>query len=251
MYLQNIVLLLLLIISFSFFPDFVSLLSRVYINHIKKARKSEDRVLEKCYEKMRMSSDKRKQKRPLFSAQKKEMDEHFTEISQRIKSFSSSNTQFCGKHIRFVSSSSDDDSEASEHDENQDEKSTGSDCSLPLPNGRSDRVSSCPYPSATEERTRLGFKSEKEPESCTPGGGVRCNGDNEFPKRKRKYDNMSSSTSLKRNMRKRNMFDANLKHTSSASQGISGHSLSAESLRMFVTTWKQTCREKNADEVVS
>ncbi|KAI3459682.1 hypothetical protein Pfo_016345 [Paulownia fortunei] len=224
----------------------------IYINHIKQARQSEDRVLEKCYEKMRMRSVKRSQKRPLFSAQKKEMDDHFTAISQRMKSFSSANTQFCGKHIRFVSSSSDDDddSEANEYEDNQDEKNTESNCSLSLPNGRSDRVSSCPYPSATEEMTRLGLKSEVESGFCTPDGGVRCNADIELPQKKRRYENKSSSTSLPRKLRKRDKFDEDLKHKDSGNQGIGVLSLSTESLNMFVTTWKEACRGNNADEVL-
>lgn len=227
-------------------------MSRLYVNLIKQARLSEDSVLVKCHEKIRMTSVRRSKKRPLFSAQKRKMDDHFNAISQRMKSFSSENTQFCGKHIRFMSSSSeDDDSEANEYEDIQDEKNTDSSCSLSLPNGRSERVSSCPYPSATEEMRRLGLKSEVESTSCTPGGGVRCNEDIELSRRKRRYENMSSSTSLPRKLPKKDKFDADLKHKGNGDHGISCHSLPIESLEMFVTTWKEACRDNSADEVVS
>ncbi|KAL9140420.1 hypothetical protein ABFS82_14G036400 [Erythranthe guttata] len=220
-----------------------------YVSNIRKTRQTEDGVLKKCYEKIRMRSAQTSQKRPLFSKQKKVMDDQFTAISERMKSFSSSNSQFCGKHIRFMPSSSNDDSDANESDENQDEKNTESNCSLPLQNSRSDRVTRCPYPSATEERTRLGFKSEVESGSCMQSGGVRCNADNEPPSRKRKYENMSGSTKPS-NRNQRNMYDSNLKPTRTHRYGIVDHPLSAESLRMFVTTWKDTCRENDADEVL-
>lgn len=224
----------------------------MYVDHIKQAKQSEDSVLEHCYEKIKKESGKRSKKRPLFSVQKKEMDDHFNTISQRLKSFSSENTQFCGKHTRFVSSSSeDDDSEDNQYEYNQDEKNTDSNCNLPLPNGRSERVSSCPYPSANEERRRLGLKSEVESTSYTSGGGVRCDMDNKYSRGKRRYENMSPSTSLPRKLSKKEKFDEDVKLKGSGDQSTSGHSLSIESLRIFITTWKEACRDNNANEVVS
>ncbi|KAL8491297.1 hypothetical protein ACS0TY_023070 [Phlomoides rotata] len=220
----------------------------LYVNLINQAKKSGDNVLEKCYEKMRTISGKRSKKRPLFSAQKKEMDDKFISISERIKSLTSGDTQFCGKHTRFMSSSSeDDDSESSEYEDNQGQKNT--DNSLSLPNGRSERISSCPYPSATEEIRRLGLKSELG-SACTPDGGVQCNIDNEPSRRKRRYENMSSSSPLPRKLSKRDKFTADLKHKGAGDEGMGGHSLSIESLKMFVTTWKDACRGNNADEVL-
>ncbi|KAK6145809.1 hypothetical protein DH2020_019678 [Rehmannia glutinosa] len=119
-----------------------------------------------------------------------------------------------------------------------------------IQNFGSDRANSCPYPSATEEMTRLGLKSEVESNSCTPGGGIRCNADNELPQRKRRYENMSSSTSLPPKVRKRDKLDEDLKNKGSGNQSTGGHSLSTESLRMFVTTWKEACRLNNAVEVI-
>ncbi|KAL7106458.1 hypothetical protein ACP275_07G115500 [Erythranthe tilingii] len=197
----------------------------VYINHIKKAKQSEDNVLEKCYEKIRTESVKKSPEGPLISSQKKETDDEFT-----IKSFSSLNTQFCGKHIRFTSSSSDDDSEANEYNEKNTEREN---YSLPLTNSRPDRVSKCPYPSATEEITRLSSK------------------------RKRKHEKMSCGSSLPRKKRnKRNVVDAIIEPTieptiepiSSSTKEIGCHPLSDESLRIFVKTWKEICQGSNADE---
>ncbi|KAH6786758.1 hypothetical protein C2S52_006310 [Perilla frutescens var. hirtella] len=224
---------------------------RLYVDHIKQAKQSEDGVLVRCYEKIRMDSGKRSKKRPLFSAQKKEMDDHFNTISQRLKSFSSENSQFCGRHVRFMSSSSeDDDSEANQYEENQDEKNADSSCNLLLPNGRSELVSSCPYPSATEEMRRLGLKSEVESTSYMPAGVVRCDTDNKHSRGKRRYDNMSSSTSLPRKLPKKEKFDTDVVLKGSGDQSISGHSLSIESIRIFINTWKEACRDNNADEVL-
>ncbi|KAL0392595.1 UNVERIFIED_CONTAM: protein NO VEIN, partial [Sesamum radiatum] len=224
----------------------------VYVNHIKEARQLEDRVLEKCYQEMRVKSSKRNKNPPPFSAQKKEMDDHFTAISQRMKSFSSANTQFCGKHIRFISSSSeDDDSESHDYEDNRDEKNTDSNgnCSLSQLNVK-DRVSSCPYPSATEEMTRLGLKSEVASSPCLSGGAVRCNGDNELPRGKRRYESVSSGSAVPHKLPKRDKVDADLKHKRQNNQGITGDSLSTESLKVFFTTWKEACQGNNAHEVL-
>lgn len=225
---------------------------RLYVNHIKQAKETEDTVLAKCYDKIRTDNGKRSKKRPLFSEQKKEMDDHFNTISQRLKSFSSENTQFCGKHTRFLSSSSeDDDSEANECEDNQDEKNANGSFNLSLPNGRAERVGSCPYPSATEEMRRLGLKSEVESTSYAPGGSVRCDMDNKHSRRKRRYENMSSSSSLPRKLPKKEKIGADVKLKGSGDQSISGHSLCIESLRTFITTWKEACRDNDADEVTS
>ncbi|KAL0433046.1 UNVERIFIED_CONTAM: protein NO VEIN [Sesamum latifolium] len=223
----------------------------VYVNHIKEARQLEDRILEKCYQERRVKSSKRKKKSPPFSAQKKEMDDHFTAISQRMKSFSSANTQFCGKHIRFISSSEDDDSETHDYEDNQDEKNTDSNSNSSLSQlNVKDRVSSCPYPSATEEMTRLGLKSEVASSPCMSGGGVRCNGDNELSRGKRRYESVSSGSFVPRKLPKRDKCDADLKHKRHNNQGITGDSLSTESLKVFFTTWKEECQGNNADEVL-
>lgn len=207
-------------------------------------------MLEQCYEKIRKNDGKSSKKRPLFSAQKKEMNEHFNLFSQRLESFYSESTQFCGKHIRFLSSSSeDDDSEANQYEDNQDEKNGDGNCDLSLPNDRSEHISSCPYPSATEERRRLGLQSEVESTSYTPGGDVRCDMDNKRSRGKRKYENLSSSTLLPRNLRRKKKFDADAKLKGSGDQSLMGHSFSIESLRTFMTTWKEACRDTDVDEV--
>ena len=225
---------------------------RLYVNHIKHVKESEDVVLEKCYEKIRKQDGKRSKKRPLFSKQKKEMDDHFDTISQRLQSFSSE-AQFSGKHTRFLSSSSeDDDSEANQCEDNQNQKNVDSSCNLSQPNGRAERVGSCPYPSAIEEMKRLGLKSEVESTSYTLSGGVRCERDNNHSRGKRRYENLSSSTSLPRKLPKKEKFDADVKlRGSDDNNSLSGESLSIESLRTFVTTWNEACRDNNADVVIS
>ncbi|KAI3666850.1 hypothetical protein L6452_41888 [Arctium lappa] len=128
----------------------------MHIALIRQARPLENATLKKY----RLAADKHK-KRPLFMSQKKQVDENFGNISECIKSFSSGHN----KHIRFISSSSgeDDDEDAIESDDNEDgtclsSYSKNSSQSMKSSN----RFSSCPYPFASEEMTRLGISSGKE-----------------------------------------------------------------------------------------
>ena len=71
-----------------------------------------------------------------------------TSISQRIESISSAQKDYCGKHIRFVSSSSND-------DENGDDPNNAKSPSQNV--ASSDQVTSCLYPAKIEEMTWLRF----------------------------------------------------------------------------------------------
>ncbi|XP_073027988.1 protein NO VEIN isoform X2 [Primulina eburnea] len=220
----------------------------LYVNHIKKARQAEDTVVQVCLERTRIRALQKSKKRPLFSAQKKQLDDNFSTISQRIKSFSSESAEFGGKHIRFMSSGSEDNDSEDTDEDDQDEKHIDSNCNLSLPKVRPDHLSSCPYPSVTEEMTRLGLKNEVYSPSPAAGGSRR-NIYNEKPPRKRKSETLSSTTSLHK-LFKRGKFDAELESKGSGDQGVNGHSLSIESLKLFVTTWKEACRGNNPEEVL-
>ncbi|KZV48452.1 hypothetical protein F511_18258 [Dorcoceras hygrometricum] len=221
----------------------------LYINHIKKARQAEDTVVRTCLERTRIKASQRTKKRPLFSAQKKQLDENFSTISQRIKSFSSESTEFGGKHIRFTSSGSEDNDSEGTDEDNQAERPINSNCNMPLPNVRSDHVSSCPYPSVTEEMTRLGLKREIASSPFVAGCGSRRNTYNGKPPRKRKTETLSSTSSIHKPF-KRGKLDAELESKGSDDQGVNGHSLSIESLNLFVTTWKEACRGNSLEEVL-
>nr|GFB70274.1 histidine kinase-, DNA gyrase B-, and HSP90-like ATPase family protein [Tanacetum cinerariifolium] len=94
-------------------------LVRLHISFIRQARPMEVATIKKYMP----SSDKKSKKRPLFTSQKKQLDDNFSVISKRIKSFS---TEHGNKHIRFKSSSEDEDNDEDndddiETDDNEDE----------------------------------------------------------------------------------------------------------------------------------
>ncbi|KAL2469414.1 Histidine kinase [Abeliophyllum distichum] len=193
-----------------------------YATLIHQARQSEDRALEKCLEKIKNKSAKGGRKRPLFSAQKKQLDDHFE----------------------------DGDSEDNGCEDNQDENNTPSNCTTLLPNLRADRVSSCPYPSAAEEMTRLGLKSEVDGSPCAPSDGVRCSADVESSQRKRKSENIIFKASSPQKLIKREKFHTDIERKGFSNQGTNDHLLANDSLRMFITTWKEACRGNSVDEVL-
>lgn len=137
---------------------------RMHISAIREAKRLEDAPLKKYVESLKQKADRQIKKRPLLSSQKQQLDERFSAISQRIKSFYSAGEDFGGKHTRFPSSSSE--SEDSDEDRTSNVKVKGRlkhSTSLGENNTkhscqRGERPSSCPYPSATEEITRLGLK---------------------------------------------------------------------------------------------
>ncbi|XP_051130076.1 protein NO VEIN [Andrographis paniculata] len=220
----------------------------LYINHIEKARKSEGIELEKCTKKLRTKSVKCSTK-PLIHVQKKEMDENFAKISERVKSFTS--PQFCGKHIRFASSSDDDPSEEDDtsEDAEYDNTQVGNNTDIgrvPLSNGL-DRASNCPYPSANEEKKRLGLINDSDSRLRRHSGAVsRTSG--HVPRKKRKYEHIRSSRSPVKES-KRDNSNASTTHKSPNNEVLGGL-ISTESLRMFVTTWKEVCQVNSPDEVL-
>ncbi|XP_061994244.1 protein NO VEIN isoform X1 [Rosa rugosa] len=119
---------------------------------------------------------------------KMQQDKGFSTISCHVDSFFSVNKQFCGKHIRFDSAENSedeciDDDLHDEEDYNRDQVT----CSVvnisSQSGGRSDRVSSCPYPSAIEEIQRLGL-DQLSPDS----GSQKHKGPNDSVKKKRKSE---------------------------------------------------------------
>ncbi|XP_057958300.1 protein NO VEIN isoform X2 [Malania oleifera] len=230
----------------------------VHIASIQEARKIEDMTLYKCTKELKEKSDKRSRKRPLLSSQKRQLDERFSAISQRIESFSSEHEIFCGKHIRFISSSSeDDDSEEDGYVDIKDGKDVGSHCKSSLKNiKKCDKVSSCPYPSATEEMMRLGLKVEADNALSTNHSLGNCES-NRRPKKKRKSESLSCTPSARTKLPKRNEIDQDLVGVDSGAGKFKELSnlneptlsISDDYLRIFITTWKEACREHSVVEV--
>ncbi|KAL9327411.1 hypothetical protein ACSQ67_008056 [Phaseolus vulgaris] len=227
----------------------------MHISAIREARNSEQSTLKKCLKTLDLKIDNFG-KRPLSSSQKKQLDERFNAITQRVECFSPVKKSFCGKHIRFMSSSSEDeDSDSSAHELSNNIMGSQSNPS-PQFTRRSDRVSSCPYPSATEEKARLGVRSDMEGHSL-----VNSSLKNEFceqPKKKRKFENVTSKRSASFKLQKRNKFgrvvtpihNGNKTVKTKVPINMEGDlSITNDSLQLFVTTWKEACLQRTVDEV--
>jgi hypothetical protein len=207
----------------------------MYIAMIRKSLQSQTNSVDKCLEEIRRKSLNFKEKRPLFASQKMQMDQQFESISKRFSSF--------GKHIRFASSSSEDDS-----DNNEEESAQKSQQQTVNP-GSVDRVSNCPYPSAKEERTRLGLKSENDPSPSSATANSTEPASRPY-KRKRKSENISNSSSGSHKLPKSENTESDFLLGSAVERDRIGFSLPDESIRMFLTTWKDASRVNSVDEVL-
>ncbi|TKY59984.1 hypothetical protein E2542_SST17079 [Spatholobus suberectus] len=226
----------------------------MHISAIREARNSEQSTLEKCLKTLNLKNEKFR-KRPLSSSQKKQLDDRFNAITQRVESFSSVKKSFCGKHIRFTSSSSEDEDSDSCTDDQNNNVIMGSQ-SKPTSQftKSSERVSSCPYPSATEEMERLGVRSDMLGHSLVNSNLK--NGFSEPPRKKRKSKNVTYTKSAPYNLRKRKKFEVDatpIKNGNTTKVSINMDedlSMADDSLQMFVTTWKEACWEHEVTEVL-
>ncbi|XP_054822554.1 protein NO VEIN [Prosopis cineraria] len=227
----------------------------MYISAIREVRNSQQSTLKKCLKTLKLESEGRK-KRPLFSSQKKQLDERFSTISRRVETFSSAEKVFSGTHIRFTSSSEDDDSACSLDESQNDNAIVGSQLkSSSSPFGKdTERVSSCPYPSATEEIKRLGLQGDRSGNS--PFNANLRKGHDEPTKKKRQSENVTSNKSAPSKLFKRQKGEVDaisLENEDSAkvvSNTNNSLSITDESLQMFVTTWKEACWGQNVTEVL-
>ncbi|KAJ8547079.1 hypothetical protein K7X08_010665 [Anisodus acutangulus] len=220
----------------------------MYITFIQEARQFETSTVKKYIRTVKKQSSKNIRNRPLLSAEKKQLDEHFNAMCERVKLFSSAEKEFCGKHTRFLSSS-----EYESSDDDQDESAAQS----PAGNIKSlDRPTTCPYPSASEEMMRLGLKGEDDVGLPTANGTDRCSKDIRQSKSKRKHDDVQSSMALPKKAPKRDVVTHRNKKGSKISQtwneesdGSNVSSHGDDSIKSFVNTWKEACRSNSVDEV--
>lgn len=188
--------------------------------------------------------------------QKEKLDERFSAISQRVESFSSVHKDFCGKHVRFDSSSSGDEGSGdSTYEKKKVDTDSSNDLKLSLQiNKSADRPSSCPYPSATEEMMRLGLKGEVSGHATPIGSQKHCIGSGTL-KRKRRSRSRGHTTSGTSTSSKKFKEDCSLPVKDDFGNSEEGSGFEAEyeitnnSLRMFVTMWKDGCRDMTVAEV--
>lgn len=243
----------------------------MYISAILKAKNLENATLKKSVEVNK--SDKKFRKRYFLRSMKKQLDERFNSISQRIESFSSAEKDFFGKHTRFDSSSSEDgNSDDCTSDDERTDDATGNHFNSPSKNANSsDRVSSCPYPSHIEEMARLGLKgetcgnpshaSDERSESSKrnrTSGKMNCTTSAPYgsSRKKRKSDNLDCTIFTPSKLSKR--FEAEVdvhavdnygKTDKSSNVNEADFTITDKSMRKFITTWKVACQECTVSEV--
>ncbi|CAN6486909.1 unnamed protein product [Victoria cruziana] len=248
----------------------------LYIALIKEARKTEIAAYEKFLQTLKHDFDARSQnvdkgKPPskYIHSQKQKLDKRFNAMSDRIMSFSSINKDFKPKHIRFVSSSSDDSDDDVENGDDSDENKYS--CGVDVKS--SGTKSSCPYPSAEEERSRLGLNA-----------GINGSNDESLQNRKisgkkRKSDGGFNHSSSKKKLVEMGKTDAVLSESKMSTDKIvkvpggkvrqkkvedcnnlmgckapdewDSSNLTDKSLQKFITTWKESCREQSTLEVLN
>lgn len=228
---------------------------RLHVSSIVKAMKSESAERKKIRKLVKQNGSKQK-KRPLFSLLKTELDERFNAISQRVESFSSVHKDFCGKHTRFMSSSDD---EFSDNVVYEDDSDYATDSQVKLSSQivkSSDRPSSCPYPSATEEMTRLGLKGETKDHLSSASGSQKHCKSTGLVKKKRKSEELNTN-SAPRKLRKIDkvgpgvLIDDGKVAKEVSNMNEDDFSLTSDSLRMFIAIWKDRCQGVNVGQVCS
>ncbi|KAL5542662.1 hypothetical protein UlMin_010372 [Ulmus minor] len=219
---------------------------------LRKAKKLGDAKPEKQQEPSIL--DEKSKKRPLFTSLKKELDERFGSISERVESFTSLHKGFSGKHIRFGSSSSENDGSDDCIYEDDSEYVTESHDDFSSKSVKSsDRVSSCPYPSATEEMARLGMKGEIKAQ-VSPASSSHKRTKSRAARRKRKSRDWRCTNTAPSKLRKIDNVrrdalpikngngadeESNMKEDDSINED--DFSVNEETLRIFVTIMKERC----------
>nr|ABF99415.1 expressed protein [Oryza sativa Japonica Group] len=167
-----------------------------------------------------------------FHLSKQALDERFSAITSRIKKLPGIN-----KHIHFDSTDDETDGDSSSEGDAVDnsESKTGS---AAIDNKDVDkRVSSCPYPSKTEEMERLGLKSETSKKPPLDSSKVKESSKKGYTREKRKSEENGSPTSSCKRPKKKQKVQMQ-KHELSPNCF-----LSIGKLEKFITTWKEACRE--------
>ncbi|XVF29093.1 hypothetical protein REPUB_Repub15cG0090200 [Reevesia pubescens] len=186
------------------------------------------------------------------------LKERYINMSQQVEPLISVNKDFCGKHVRFdLSSSEGEDSDDCAYEDERNDNDEGNDSKLPSHViSSSDQVSTCPYPTAREELTWLGLKDGMNKPS--PATGSSRHNDHTRPyNRKRKIDSPSSSISRPPKLSRRDGVKQVVLPNESRNEAKefsnldeADVSLSDNSMKTFITTWKEACREYTMEEVL-
>ncbi|XP_021290702.1 uncharacterized protein LOC110421426 [Herrania umbratica] len=220
----------------------------MHTSFITKAKREKDFKIKKCQKGLKLKNRLKGLK----------LKQRYVNMSQQVESFISVHKDFSGKHIRFdLSSSEEEDSNDSAHEDEKNDNDEGNNSKLASQTiNSSDRVSSCPYPSATEELTRLGLKDGMSKPSPSTGSSRHNDCTGSF-KRKRKIGCPSPSVSRPPKLSRRDGEEQDVvpnengnKDKESSNLDEADISLSDNSMKTFITTWKEACREHTTAEVL-
>lgn len=185
-----------------------------------------------------LSEDKR------FHVEKQILDNRFDFMTKRVKSFSSTWGDFGSKHIRFDST----DDEPDYDDSSDDGGDNATHCQHPSTfsnKERDKRVSSCPYPSTTEEMVRLGLKAEANKKAAPAnrklmGSSIKTSSGK---RRKRKSEEEKDNSGGLCKVAKKEQVELD-------DQGkLYGFTITKDKMETFVATWKEACREHSVAKV--
>ncbi|OMO88616.1 hypothetical protein COLO4_20180 [Corchorus olitorius] len=186
------------------------------------------------------------------------LKERYINMKQQVESFISVHKDFCGKHTKFDSSSSEEEDgndSANEEAKNENHESNNSKLASQISNS-SDRVNSCPYPSATEELTRLGLTDGTNKTSSANAKRKRTRSGRKRWERKRRSLTRAlfsgSLTPVSDRPSKLSRGDGLMKHvpTDNGANLVRDVTLPDNAIKTFVTTWKEACREHDVAEVL-
>ncbi|XP_010527472.1 PREDICTED: uncharacterized protein LOC104804807 isoform X2 [Tarenaya hassleriana] len=184
----------------------------MYVSFIRDAKREEGQTLKILLTELH-------QKYCILSSKKHQEDDRSRTISERVESFSFRNKSFCGKHIRFDSSSSDEEDSIA-----YDAKTVSS----------SNHASTCPYPSVAEEMKRLGCSNKKRK------AGTLSPNRNELSKSSGRCPSKVRKGHVKQDVSK-SANDCDNEEVHSADEA--DFTLSDGALKLFISTWKDTCKE--------
>uniref|UniRef100_A0A0D9W0A9 Uncharacterized protein n=1 Tax=Leersia perrieri TaxID=77586 RepID=A0A0D9W0A9_9ORYZ len=172
-----------------------------------------------------------------FHLSKQALDERFSAITSRIKKLPGIN-----KHIRFDSTDDETEGDSSSEGDAVDNSESKNGRAAIDSKDVDKRVSSCPYPSKTEEMERLGLKSEMSKKPPLDNSKVKESGKKGFMREKRKSEEDGSPNSSCKQPKKKQKVQIQ-KHELLPNCFLS-------KLEKFITTWKEACREHPVQQVL-
>ncbi|XP_024008984.1 uncharacterized protein LOC18994044 isoform X2 [Eutrema salsugineum] len=182
---------------------------RMYVSFIQDAKRQEGETL-------KILRTELHQKYHILSSKRQQQDKSLT-VSDHADLFASHPKDYCGKHTRFNSSSSDD--------------NDSGDCEVENVNN-ADHFSSCPYPPVAEEMKQLGSsKKKRKVESCNleKSSKLLRRGSSKLRRGHVKEEIPKSADDSDA----KQVFDVN----------EADFTRSEGALRLFLSTWKDTCKE--------